>query len=139
MQEIQTKPQAESKSTSAANDREGSARATRHFATIAVLALAAAGCGASTFSGQVFSCADKTPIPDAKLTYADANGAEAPKRFVSEMPSVSSRDGTVKAEVVEGKGTTYMMTVQKSGFASKTVPLTAGTDQDICLDPAKKE
>ncbi len=110
---------------------------TLQFASLAILALAAAGCGASTFSGQVVSCADKTPIPDAKLTYADANGAEAPKKFVSEMPSVSSRDGTIMAEVLESKGTTYMMTIQKEGYSSKTVPLTSGANQGICLDPAK--
>ena len=115
---------------------------TLHFAPVAILALAAAGaagCGASTFYGQVVSCADKTPIPDAKLTYADANGAEAPKKFVSEMPSVSSRDGTIMAEVLESKGTTYMMTIQKSGYSTKTVALTSGATQGICLDPAKKE
>ncbi len=110
---------------------------TLQFASLAIIAFAAVGCGASTFSGQVVSCADKKPIPEAKLTYADANGAEAPKKFVSEMPSVTDHEGTIKAEVLEAKGTTYMMTITKDGYASKTLPVTSGADQNICLDPTK--
>jgi hypothetical protein len=109
------------------------------LASLSIAALSAAGCGTSTFQGQVVSCADKRPIPDAKLTYAEPNGEPMPKRLVSEMPGVTSQDGTVKAEMLDSKGTTYEMTIQKDGYASKTVPLTSGRDQNICLDPAAKQ
>jgi hypothetical protein len=105
--------------------------------SLALLSLAAEACGTSTISAQVVSCADNRPVPDAKLTYHAQDETPDGELVLNELPGVTSQDGTVKSDITTSRGTTYAMTIQKEGYATKTAQLTSGSDQTVCLQPTQ--
>jgi len=100
-----------------------------------LLALGAGACSTSTFSAQVVSCADRKPVPEARLSYKPATPTEGAEKAIDEMPARTGDTGRIVADVDVAKGTTYLMSVEKNGYASKTAPITSGKDEVVCIDP----
>ena len=102
---------------------------------LVVLSLVAlTGCTTAKFSGKVVSCADQKPIEEANIKWT----SKGPNNNMGgSMPRQTKKDGTYRADVTLAEGNPVTLTVEKAGFKSKEETLTAGADQQICLEPAK--
>lgn len=94
------------------------------------------GCANGSFKGKVVSCADQSPIPDAKLERETSGPAG--NNNVGLFPGATDKKGAYSALAGVPEGTVVTLKVQKEGFQPKQEKLTPNVEQTICLEPEKK-
>jgi hypothetical protein len=102
---------------------------------VLALGLSSLACSTTKFAGQVVSCADQKPVPEAKLAYKSTDTTN--NNLAGSMPKATDKNGKFEASLALAQGAGIKVTVEKDGYEPKEETMSGGAEQQICIAPKK--